>query len=100
MPVDLVAVRRDIDSADVLWASNTTLDDGSDFYVVNRGNNTIVRMTQQGTVVAVRQVTSVNPYLDGAQLNGITTSTDRLYIYVTFTGPGPKNGGVLRLDAF
>jgi len=27
------------------WASNATLDGGFDFFVANRGNNTIVRMT-------------------------------------------------------
>jgi hypothetical protein len=113
MPIDLAAVQRDSDN--VNWASNTTLDDtdaagdpGSDFYVANRGNNTIVRMHQDGTVKAVRQITSVNPYLDGAKLNGITTSICDVNdgpscsqtIYVTFTGPGPKNGGVLSLPAF
>jgi hypothetical protein len=55
------------------WASNTTLDNGSDFYVANRGNNTIVRMRQDGSVVAVRRVTAENNPLDDASLNGITT---------------------------
>jgi hypothetical protein len=71
LPVDLAAVQRDTD--DVRWASNTTIDkDQPDFYVANQGNNTIVRMRQDGSVVAVRAVTIVNPYLDGALLNGIT----------------------------
>ena len=52
MPVDLAPVV--IDTDDPMWASNTTLDEGSDFYVANRGDNTIVRMRQDGTVVAVR----------------------------------------------
>jgi hypothetical protein len=98
MPVDLAPVQRDAD--DVNWASNTTLDDGSDFYVANRGNNTIVRMRQDGSVKAVRAVRIENPYLDGALLNGITTSTDGKTIYVTFTGPGSSDGGVLALHAF
>jgi hypothetical protein len=57
-------------------------------------------MRQNGGVVAVRGVTIENPYLDGALLNGITTSTDGGTIYVTFTGPGPRQGGVLKLPAF
>jgi len=57
LPVDLTAVQRDAENPN--WASNTTLDDGSDFYVANQGDNTIVRMTQGGTVVAIRRVTSV-----------------------------------------
>lgn len=98
LPVDLAPVKRDVDS--VSWASNTTLDEGSDFYVANRGNNTIVRMGQNGSVVAVRRVTVENSPLDNASLNGITTSTDGGTIYVTFTGPSPGQGGVLALPAF
>jgi hypothetical protein len=98
LPVDLAAVQRDADN--VNWASNTTLDDGSDFYVANRGNNTIVRMRQDGTVVAVRRVLVDGRDLDNASLNGITTSTDGKTIYLTFTGPGESPGGVLALQAF
>jgi hypothetical protein len=95
LPVDLTPVKRDADSN--TWASNTTLDDGSDFYVANRGNNTIVRMSQAGNVVAVRRVSVGN----NASLNGIATSTDGKTIYVTVTGPGnSKKGGVLALPAF
>ena len=97
LPVDLAPVTRDADSK--TWASNTTLDDGSDFYVANRGDNTIVRMSQKGSVVAVCQVT-VLPPLSGASLNGIATSTDGGTIYVTFTGPTQGQGGVLALPAF
>jgi hypothetical protein len=95
-PVDLAPVKRDRDNAK--WASNTTLDEGSDFYVANRGNNTIVRMKQDGTVVAVRRVTLA--VAGNANLNGIATSTDGTTIYVTITGPGHNQGGVLALPAF
>src|SRR5204863_3913910 len=62
-PVDLTPVMRDAD--DVNWASNTTLDQGSDFYIANQGDNTIVRMQQDGTVVALRRVTiSGHPLVD------------------------------------
>jgi hypothetical protein len=98
LPVDLAPVQRDADS--VNWASNTTLDEGSDLYVANRGNNTIVRMGQSGNVVAVRRVTVVNIPLEIASLNGIATSTDGKTIYVTFTGPILGQGGVLALPAF
>lgn len=98
VPVDLAAVERDADS--ITWASNTTLDDGSDFYVANRGNNTIVRMDQHGNVIAVRRVILGDDPLDDARLNGIATSTDGTTIYVTFTGPSNGQGGVLALPAF
>jgi len=100
LPVDLTPVV--IDKDDPMWASNTTLDDGSDFYVANRGDNTIVRMRQDGTVLAVRSLV-VNPGpLNNASLNGIATSTDGSKIYVTFTRPGLSayQGGVLELPAF
>jgi hypothetical protein len=94
-PVDLAAVQRDQDN--VNWASNTTLDDGSDIYVANRGDNTIV---QDGSVVAVRRVNVPNGPLNNAALNGITSSTDGKTIYVTFTRPSQRQGGILALPAF
>jgi hypothetical protein len=38
--------------------------------------------------------------LDNANLNGLATSADGTMIYVTFTGPGQNQGGVLELPAF
>jgi hypothetical protein len=97
LPVDLTPVQRD--AGDPKWASNSTLDEGSDFYVANRGNSTIVRMKQDGTEVAVRRVTLDSiPVADGT-LNGIATSTDGTTIYVTLAGPG-QIGIVLALPAF
>jgi hypothetical protein len=97
LPVDLAPAKRD--SEDLNWASNTTLDEDSDFYVANRGNNTIVRMKQDGSVVAVRRVAVDSP-LNNASLNGIATSTDGETIYVTVTSPSNIQGGVLALPAF
>jgi len=102
LPVDLAPVQRDNDN--VNWASNTTLDQGSDFYVANRGNNTIVRMRQDGSVVAARRVRGGENWQlddDGASLNGIATSSDGSTIYVTFTdAQSERRGGVLALPAF
>ena len=98
LPVDLAPVKRDADSA--AWASNTTLDEDSAFYVANRGNNTIVRMKQDGSVVAVRRVAVDPGPLNNASLNGIATSTDGETIYVTVTGPNNIQGAVLALPAF
>jgi hypothetical protein len=97
-PIDLAAVQRDADN--INWASNTTLDDSSDFYVANRGDNTILRMRQDGSVVSIRRVAINDDPLEEARLNGITTSTDGTAIYVTFTGPAEVQGGVLALPAF
>ena len=100
LPVDLAPVA--IDKDDPMWASNTTLDDGSDFFVANRGDNTIVRMKQDGSIVAIRKVTVDPGPLNNASLNGIATSSDGSKIYVTFTRPGRSayQGGVLELPAF
>ena len=53
-PIDLAPAMREAAARN--FASNTTLGGGSDIYVLNRGNNTVVRMTQDGVVVAVRQI--------------------------------------------
>jgi DNA-binding beta-propeller fold protein YncE len=100
LPVDLAPAQRDTD--DPKWASNTTLDKGSDFYVANRGDNTIVRMKQDGAVVAIRSVeVHGRPLRGDDRLNGIATSPDGTKIYVTFTNPGPAAfHGILELPAF
>ena len=117
IPVDLTPVVRN--SNDPNWASNTTLDDatgsmdgatgsGSDFYVANQGDNTIVRMRQDGTVVGIRQVkVTVNGQpLNNVSLNGIAASTDATdtmppsTIFATFVDPNSGQGGVLAMTAF
>jgi len=102
-PVDLAPVSNE--KTNLNWSSNTTLEEGSDFYVANRGDNTIVRMRQDGTVVAVRHVElKGGGSLGNCRLNGIAVSPDEKTIWVTVTGylPGARNlaGAVLELPAF
>jgi hypothetical protein len=101
-PVDLAPV--EIETEDGNWSSNTTMEEESDFYVCNRGDNTIVRMRQDGTIVAVRRVRAGGESLGYARLNGIATSSDHSTIWVTYVGklPGSRDrmGGVLELPAF
>jgi hypothetical protein len=102
-PVDLTPVSNE--TSDPNWAANTTLDQRADFYVANRGDNSIVRMTQGGAVVAVRRVRLADGRsLGNARLNGIAISPDAGTIYVTIVGhlPGYGNleGAVLALPAF
>ncbi len=68
--------------------SNTTLAPGSDLYVANRGNGSITRLQQDGTVVAVRrlQVDGLGVIGPG-RVNGIGLSNDGKSLYVTLTGP-------------
>jgi hypothetical protein len=102
-PVDLAPVSNETSAPN--WAANTTLDEGADFYVANRGDNSIVRMRQDGTVVALRRVRLADGRsLGNARLNGIAISPDAGTIYVTTVGhlPGYGNleGAVLALSAF
>jgi hypothetical protein len=74
LPVDLTPVERDQEN--VNRAGNATLDQNSDFYVANQDDNTIVRMQQNGTVVAIRRVIVNGQPLDNVTLNGIAASVD------------------------
>ena len=108
IPVDLAPVERNTDDAN--WASNTTLDEGSgsgsDFYVANQGDNTIVRMKQDGTVVAIARITVNGQPLDDVALNGIAASTDATdstppsTIFATFVDPNGGQGGILAMPGF
>jgi hypothetical protein len=101
-PVDLAPVN--IETENTNWSSNTTMEEGSDFYVCNRGNGTIVRMRQDGSVVAVRHVRVRGSHLESARLNGIATSSDHSKIWVTFAGKADDShegdGGVIELASF
>jgi hypothetical protein len=104
VPVDLTPVERDQDNPN--WASNTTLDNGSDFYVANAGDNTIVRMRQDGTVIAIRRLMVNGHPLDDVSLNGIAASADATdttpptTIFATFVNHSSGRGGVLAMPAF
>src|SRR5262245_2186988 len=55
-PVDIAPTSVEVAARN--FASNTTLGGGSDLYILNRGNNTIVRMEQGGKVIAIRRITA------------------------------------------
>ena len=101
-PVDLAPVRTETENLN--WSSNTTMEEASDFYVCNRGNNTIVRMRQDGVVVAVRRIYARGRSLGEARLNGIATSSDHSRLWVTYVGRlpglGDRKGGVIEMPAF
>ena len=79
-PIDLAPAVREVGARN--FSSNTTLGGGADLYVLNRGNNSIVRMTQAGQVVAVRHVTSS---IENFRVNGIAVSENARTIWVTAT---------------
>jgi len=94
MPIDLAPATREVSSGS--FASNTTLGGGSDLYVLNRGNNSIVRMSVAGEVLAVRRLESD---VAGFRANGISVSSDGQTIYLTATTPG-GSGVLLAAPAF
>jgi hypothetical protein len=102
-PVDVAPAVPEV--ANPGFSSNTTLAGDSDLYVANRGNGTIMRLRQDGTVVAVRQVTLPGVGALGAdRLNGIAVSPDAARIWVTIRGELPEfpglEGAVVELPAF
>jgi mono/diheme cytochrome c family protein len=88
VPIDLAPTTREVSAGS--FASNTTLGGGSDIYVLNRGNNSIVRMSIDGDIRGTR---SIDADVPGFRANGIAVSSDGQTIYVTATTP--KSGGVL-----
>lgn len=58
IPVDVAPTAPEVASEN--FASNSTLAVGADLYVLNRGNNSIVRITQDGKFVAKRKITVDN----------------------------------------
>ena len=102
VPVDLAPTMPEGSHRD--WASNTTLAELADIYVLNRGNNSISRMKVDGTVIATRTVSLPgSESLGSAKVNGIATSMDGDTIYVTVTGTLPghaEEGALLELPAF
>jgi len=102
-PIGLAPANPEVEDTD--QASNTTLAENSDIYVANRGDNSVIRIHQDGTVVAARQVTlSGGQSLGAARLSGIAVSPDASRIWVTVSGELPGFGGqagaVLELPAF
>jgi hypothetical protein len=93
-PVDIAPTSVEVAARN--FASNTTLGGGSDLYVLNRGNNTILRMTQGGQVIAVR---SIQADLPGMRVAGLAVSDDGRKIWVTATASG-RQGAVLQMPAF
>ncbi len=101
-PVDLAPVVPEVGSPG--FSSNTVMAGASDLYVVNRGNGTVVRMTQTGRVVAIRQITIAGQPIGPRRLNGIGVSRDAKRVWLTISGGVPgfeaTSGAVVEIPAF
>ncbi len=95
-PVDIASTVPEFVAGN--FASATTMGAGSDLYVLNRGNNTVVRIRQSGQLVGVRAIIPNVP-IPGMRVAGIAVSPDAQTIWITATAPGRK-GYVLSMSAF
>ncbi len=93
-PVDLAPAVPEVSSDN--FSSNTTLGGGSDIYVLNRGDNSVVRINQAGQVVATRSIEAALPPF---RVNGIAVSENAQTIWVTAVMSGGR-GAVLQMPAF
>ncbi len=102
LPVDLAPAVPE--RANPTLASNTTLAGGSDLYIVNRGNGTLTRVRQDGTVLAVRRVSVDGSELGAGRLNGIAVSPDAQRLWITVSGALAGHtdapGALLEVPAF
>lgn len=101
-PVDLAAAIPEI--ANPRFASHTTLAGGSDLYVANRGDGSLLRISQDGKVIARAHVEVPGVGRVGAgQLRSIAVSGDaqRLWLIVQQPGAGPDaNNLLIEVPAF
>jgi hypothetical protein len=95
VPIDIAPAVPEVAARN--FASGTTLGAGSDIYVLNRGNNSILRMTQAGKVIAVRLIEAAG--VSGLRVNGLAVSEDSRTIWITATTPDHK-GVVLQTSTF
>ncbi len=96
VPVDVAASSPEVASGN--FSSGTTLAGGSDLYVLNRGNGTVVRIRQDGTVVAARAIVPDQP-LPPLTASGLAVSPDGQTLWIAATGPN-RQGYVLRMASF
>jgi sugar lactone lactonase YvrE len=78
---------------------------GADLYVANRGSGTVVRMRQDGRIVAVARVAVRGVGTVGAgQLNGIAVSPDGARIWLSLSGARARHprlsGSIVEISAF
>jgi uncharacterized integral membrane protein (TIGR00698 family) len=99
-PVDLAPAVPEI--ANPAFSSNTTLAGGADLYVANRGTGTIVRMRQDGRIMAVAHIELPGAGVVGpGRINGIAVSPDARRIWISLSGPeDPQSGSVIEIPAF
>ncbi len=102
-PVDLAAALPEV--ANPRFASHTTLAGGSDLYVANRGDGSLVRIDQDGRVLARAEIRlpGLGP-LGPDRLRALAVSADAQRIWLTVQGELPgfagHEGALIEVSAF
>ncbi|RWN02732.1 MAG: hypothetical protein EOR84_03175 [Mesorhizobium sp.] len=102
-PVDIAAAIPEI--ANPQFSSHTTLAGGSDLFVANRGDGSLLRVSQDGQLLAraTIDVPGLGP-LGPDRLRAIATSADAQHIWITIGGEVPgfpgHEGALVEVGAF
>jgi hypothetical protein len=98
-PTDLAACIPEI--ANPRFASHTTLAGGSDLYVVNRGDGSLLRMRQDGSVIARAEIVWPDGRPIGADsLRSVAVSADAQRIWLTARARDGSGSVLLETSAF
>ena len=98
-PVDLAAAIPEI--ANPRFASHTTLAGGSDLYVVNRGDGSLLRMSQDGLVLARAEIEIAGLGRVGAgRLRSIAVAADAQHLWLIAERAGSDESMLLEVDGF
>ena len=98
-PVDLAAAVPEI--ANPRFASHTTLAGGSDLYVVNRGDGSLLRIAQDGRVLARAAIDIPGEGRVGARrLRSIAVSADAQRVWLITQRVGSDESLLLEVDGF
>ncbi|CCV08038.1 hypothetical protein MESS2_70010 [Mesorhizobium metallidurans STM 2683] len=102
-PVDIAAAIPEI--ANPQFSSHTTLAGGSDLFVANRGDGSLLRLSQDGRLLAraTIEIPGLGP-LGPDRLRAIATSADAQRIWITIGGKLPgfpnRDGALIEIPAF
>lgn len=98
-PVDLVAAIPEI--ANPRFASHTTLAGNSDLYVANRGDGSVLRISQTGEVLARAKIEiDGEGHLGAGRLHSIAVSADAQRIWLIAKRAARDDAVLLEVDAF
>jgi hypothetical protein len=98
-PVDLAAAIPEI--ANPRFSSHTTLAGGSDLYVVNRGDGSLLRMSQDGQAIARAEIEIVGEGRVGSgRLRSIAVAADAQLVWLIAQQAGSNESMLLEVDGF